>query len=280
MRHFVLNLSCTDSPGIVAAVAGALYEHKMNISESHQFGDTDTGQFFMRVAFHPHRNPRKGVGAFTRAFRKTAETFSMQWTIFDTARRPRVLILVSKFDHCLEDLLYRHKIGSLDMEIAGVISNHDMVKARVKSAKIPFFPVSADKTKAEARIAKVAQAKKVDLLILARYMQILSPEFVTKFPARIINIHHSFLPSFKGAVPYSRAYKRGVKMIGATAHFVTSDLDEGPIITQGTADIRHDMHVNDLIDVGRDVEKRVLAQAVRLYLDHRILLNGDKTVIF
>ncbi len=279
---YVLTLSCPDQAGIVAKVAQALFAAHMNIVESHQFGDPDSGRFFMRVKFTPTAAEHE-LEPFTDAFADIARDYAMDWQVYDRSHRPRVLILVSKFDHCLVDLLYRQEIGSLEMDIVGVGSNHPDARGRVEAAGIPFFhwpSAEMSKQEIEAQIQNCISEHEVELTILARYMQILSPEFVAQYPARIINIHHSFLPSFKGAVPYSRAFERGVKMIGATAHFVTGDLDEGPIISQGIANSRHDMSVEDLIDVGRDVERRTLAHAVRLYTQRRILLNGMKTVIF
>lgn len=279
----ILNLSCPDQPGIVAAVAKSLYQAGLNIVESHQFGDPVSGEFFMRVALTPVEG-QGDVTAFEAAFAQSvAPQFNMKWRLFNKAHPPRTIILVSKFDHCLVDLLYRSEIGSLDMDVVAIVSNHDVSRKRVENANIPFHRVQGGKdnrAQDEAVIADLIAKENIELIVLARYMQILSPNFTENYAGRIINIHHSFLPSFKGAVPYSRAFERGVKMIGATAHFVTGDLDEGPIITQGVADIRHDMGVEDLIDVGRDVERRTLARAIRLYTQRRILLNGIKTVVF
>jgi formyltetrahydrofolate deformylase len=279
----ILNLSCPDQPGIVAAVAKSLFQAGFNIVESHQFGDPDSGQFFMRVALAPAAG-QAALEEFEDSFGTSiAPQFDMQWRLFNKAQRPRTIILVSKFDHCLVDLLYRSEIGSLDMEIAAIVSNHQLARKRIEAANIPFHLVQGgrdNRENDEAVIAQLIEEQNIELIVLARYMQILSGPFAERYAGRIINIHHSFLPSFKGAVPYSRAYERGVKMIGATAHFVTSDLDEGPIITQGVADIRHDMSVDDLIDVGRDVERRTLARAIRLYTQRRVLLNGIKTVVF
>lgn len=281
LSQYILNLSCQDARGIVANVAQALAAADMNITESKQYGDADSGQFFMRVAFTPQGNA--GIDDFTQSFQSVADAFSMQWKVYDAAQKPRVLIMLSKFDHCLMDLLYRVRAGSLAMEVVGVVSNHELARAAVEHAGLPFHywpggrQARADN---EARLLHLIEEQNVELIVLARYMQILSSTVADRFANRIINIHHSFLPSFKGAEPYSRAHARGVKMIGATAHFVTSDLDEGPIIAQGVADIRHDMRVADLIDVGRDVEARILARAVRYYVQRRILLNGIKTVVF
>ena len=281
MKQFILNLSCTDICGIVADVASLLAANNLNITESSQFSDPDSGQFFMRTAFE---NPQPITPAqFAKIFQPVAEKFSMNWQFYDAASAPRVLILVSKFDHCLTDLLYRVRVGSLKMQIVGVVSNHEIARPMVEDAKLPYYYWAGGRTaqaENEAKLADLIEKEKIDLIVLARYMQVLSDKMVARFESRIINIHHSFLPSFKGAAPYSQAHKRGVKMIGASAHFVTPELDEGPIITQQVADIRHDMSVDNLSDVGRDIEQRTLAKAVRLYIERRILLNGEKTIIF
>jgi len=282
MSEFILNLSCPDRPGIVAAVSSLLFTLEFNIRESHQFGDIETKRFFMRVSIESGK-PDNSQSQLESEFNTIAKQFDMTWRVHDKADKPRVLLMVSRFDHCLVDLLYRSEIGSLNMTIVGVVSNHEDARERVEAAHVPFhyWPVTPEtKLENETKLKNLITSENVELIVLARYMQVLSPEFTSQYPDHIINIHHSFLPSFKGAVPYSRAFERGVKIIGATAHFVTSDLDEGPIITQGVADIRHDMSVNDLIDVGRDVERRTLAQAIKLYTQRRVLRNGLKTVIF
>lgn len=278
---FVLTLSCPDRLGIVAAVSQCLATSAMNIVESHQFGDRDTGRFFMRVSFLPQGND--GLDAFDARFSEVAKNFDMAWQTHELAAHPRVLIMVSAFDHCLVDLIYRTRTGSLKMNVVGVVSNHETGRAASEAAGLPYHHRPQDEaTRAEneAWIADFVARENIELIILARYMQILSSDLVAGLEGRIINIHHSFLPSFKGAVPYRRAHERGVKIIGATTHFVTGDLDEGPIITQGVTDIRHDMGVEDLVDMGRDVERRTLARAIRLYIERRIILNGNKTVIF
>ena len=282
MSEFILNLSCPDRPGIVSAVSSLLFTLGFNIRESHQFGDIETKRFFMRVSIESGKADNS-KSQLESEFNAIARQFDMTWRVHDIADKPRVLLMVSRFDHCLVDLLYRSEIGSLNMTIVGVVSNHEDARERVEAAHVPFhyWPVTPEtKLENETKLKKLITTENVELIVLARYMQVLSSEFTSQYPDHIINIHHSFLPSFKGAVPYSRAFERGVKMIGATAHFVTSDLDEGPIITQGVADIRHDMSVNDLIDVGRDVERRTLAQAIKLYTQRRVLRNGLKTVIF
>jgi len=281
MSKFVLTLSCPDALGIVAAVSQALANAQMNIEESHQYGDPDSGQFFMRVGIGAQSTDSKQV--FESAFETVASKFNMQWHLYDASVKPRTLILVSKFDHCMVDLIYRCQRGSLHMDIAAVASNHEIGRDWSENAGIAYhyWPGGKEaKAENEAKLKALIEAENIELIILARYMQILSPDLTAAYSGQIINIHHSFLPSFKGAEPYSRAHARGVKMIGATAHFVTADLDEGPIISQGIETIRHDMNVEEVIDVGRDVERRTLATAVRLYTERRVLLNGLKTVVF
>ena len=280
---YILNLSCPDQPGIVAAVSAFLFEAGMNINASNQFGDHDAGQFFMRIDFAPSATAGGMDSATLRSrFSVVAKRLDMTWQIHDKAARVRALILVSRFDHCLVDLIYRTECGSLAMDIVGVGSNHLAARDWVRRAGLSwhYWGDADDKVAVEAQLSALIVEQSVDLIILARYMQILSADFVASYAGQIINIHHSFLPSFKGAIPYSRAYERGVKMIGASAHFVTAELDGGPIITQGVSDIRHDMDVDALINVGRDIERQVLAEAIRLYTEHRILLNNNKTVIF
>ena len=281
MSKFVLTLSCPDALGIVAAVSQALANAQMNIEESHQYGDPDSGQFFMRVGIGAQSTDSKQV--FESAFETVASKFNMQWHLYDASVKPRTLILVSKFDHCMVDLIYRCQRASLHMDIAAVASNHEIGRDWSENAGIAYhyWPGGKEaKAENEAKLKALIEAENIELIILARYMQILSPDLTAAYSGQIINIHHSFLPSFKGAEPYSRAHARGVKMIGATAHFVTADLDEGPIISQGIEAIRHDMNVEEVIDVGRDVDRRTLATAVRLYTERRVLLNGLKTVVF
>ncbi len=278
----VLTLSCTDRPGIVGAVGTFLAEHGCNILESAQFDAEDTGRFMMRVVFEPLSDgvTREGIQA---AFPAIAQRFGMGWEIHDAAYRPRVLILVSKQDHCLNDLLYRYKVGALRMDPVAIASNHRDTYQLAASYDIPFhhLPVTAQ-TKAlqEGRLWTLIEESGAELVVLARYMQILSDELAGKLAGRAINIHHSFLPSFKGAKPYHQAYARGVKLIGATAHYVTGDLDEGPIIEQEVARVDYSMRVDDLVALGRDVECQALARAVRYHLEHRVFLNGVKTVVF
>ena len=279
--RYVLTLSCRDRKGIVAAVANSIASQDCNIVESAQFGDIDTNRFFMRIAFSaPSHLSREG---FEEGFRPVATAYGFDWQVHDLLVKPRVLIMVSKLGHCLNDLLYRNSIRHLPMELVGVASNHLTWKKRVEAEDLPFWHMPIDRaTKAEqeAQLSDLIDRERIDLVILARYMQILSNDLSARLAGRVINIHHSFLPSFKGAKPYHRAHARGVKMVGATAHYVTADLDEGPIIEQDVARVEHHHSAEDMIAVGRDVESRVLAQAVRYHLEHRILLNGDRTVIF
>lgn len=284
MKKFTLLISCIDRPGIVATVSSFLYETGLNILESNQFGDLKTGRFFMRVAFttaDPADDVKKKE--LQDKFKDISEKFEMDWQLFDMNLNTPAIIMVSKFDHCLVDLLYRCRIGTLNMDIAAVISNHDTARELVDREGIPFhhIPVTADtKQDAETQIRKIISETGAELVILARYMQILSSDMTNSYPGKIINIHHSFLPSFKGAEPYSQAYHRGVKMIGATAHYVTPNLDEGPIIAQQVVPVRHDMSVEDMIGAGQEIEQSVMAKAIRAHTEHRILLNEGKTVVF
>ncbi len=276
----ILTLSCADRPGIVAEVSGLLYRNGCNIVESQQFDDKETGRFFMRVVFDCGAGEACGLSA---SFAPLAEEFAMDWRLRPADERRRVLILVSKFDHCLGDLLYRQRIGELRMDVVGVVSNHPKDALSVNLRDIPFhhLPITREtKPQQEARLQAIIAETGAELVVLARYMQILSDGFAHALAGRCINIHHSFLPGFKGAKPYHQAHARGVKIIGATAHFVTPDLDEGPIIHQDVATISHSDTPDDLVRKGRDVERRVLANAVRDILDDRVLLNGVKTVVF
>ena len=279
---YVLTLNCVNRPGIVAAVATALFEAGGNIQEAQQFDDTGTGRFFMRVVFDVA--PAVAEAALQQAIGPVAERFGMAWTLRDRAARRRVMLLVSRFDHCLADLLYRWRIGELPMELAGIISNHPLeAYAHLDFTGVPFhhLPVTrATKMEQEAEIWRLFQEGRADLMVLARYMQVLSDGLAAKLPGRCINIHHSFLPGFKGARPYHQAQARGVKLIGATAHFVTADLDEGPIIEQDVERISHADTAEDLVRKGRDIERRVLARAIGFFLEDRIILNGNKTVVF
>jgi formyltetrahydrofolate deformylase len=280
--RYILTLSCPDRTGIVKAVAGFLTDSGCNILDSAQYGDPFTGRFFMRVHFEPG-SAAQTKDALKQSFAPIGETFAMEWQVYDERIRPRVVILVSKFDHCLRDLLYRVQTGELKMEVAAVVSNHRDAYKLAASYDVPFYhwPVTAQtKAQAEAKLRTLVEEEAVDLVVLARYMQILSPELSAFLAGRVINIHHSFLPSFKGAKPYHQAHARGVKLIGATAHFVTDALDEGPIIEQDVERVHHAMTPDDMVAVGRDVERLALARAVRLFIERRVLLNGHKTVVF
>jgi formyltetrahydrofolate deformylase len=279
--EFVLTLSCPDRPGIVAAVSGLLAERGCNIVESQQFGDRDSGTFFMRVQFTAP--PGTDADGLRGAFASLGPELSLDWRLYDAAERTRVLIMVSKGGHCLNDLLYRQRSGLLDIDIVAVVSNHPDLRPLTQSYGIDYhhLPVTAGgKAAQEAEVLTLVEHYRADLVVLARYMQILSDEFCAKLPGRVINIHHSFLPSFKGARPYHQAHARGVKLIGATAHYVTADLDEGPIIEQEVARVDHTHSPEDLMAVGRDMECLALARAVRWHAEHRVLLNGDRTVVF
>ncbi len=280
--RYILTLACTDRPGIVGAVGTLLAEAGCNIVESAQFGDVDTGRFFMRVVFEPVR-PDVDARAVERVFAAVASRFGMAWKLHDAHARPRVLILVSKQDHCLNDLLYRAKVGALPMTVAAIVSNHPDTQPLADAYGIAFhhLPVThATKPAQEAALAALIDDARVELVVLARYMQVLSDDLARRLAGRAINIHHGLLPSFKGARPYHQAYDRGVKLIGATAHYVTSDLDEGPIIEQEVARVDYNMRVDDLVTLGRDVECVALARAVRFHLEQRVFLNGGKTVVF
>ncbi|MEP7207504.1 MAG: formyltetrahydrofolate deformylase [Casimicrobiaceae bacterium] len=278
----ILTLSCSDQPGIVGAVGTFLAVQRCNIIDSAQFGDLDTGRFMMRVLFEALDPSAEGDG-LADGFEAVALRFGMQWQMHDASHRPRVLIMVSKLDHCLNDLLYRYKIGALPMDPVGIVSNHRDTYQLAASYNVPFFhlPVTAaTKAAQEAKLLGIVQESQAELVVLARYMQILSDQLCRTLQGRAINIHHSFLPSFKGAKPYHQAYVRGVKLIGATAHYVTADLDEGPIIEQDVARVDYKMGAEDLVALGRDVECLVLARAVKYHLEHRVFLNGAKTVVF
>ena len=278
---FIFTLSCADRPGIVAAVTTELAGLGCNIAESNQFWDTETGQFFMRLAF----TAPEGVDrdALERGLKPAIERFGMRTALVDRARRKKLLVMVSRFDHALLHLLYQIRVGWLDAEVAAIVSNHEDSRRTAEYEGIPFhlLPVDkANKAAQEERVIALFKETGADLVVLARYMQILSDRFATRLFGQIINIHHSFLPSFKGAKPYHQAHERGVKIIGATAHYVTPDLDEGPIIEQETARVTHAMSADDLVAAGRDIESRVLARAVKLHLERRVMLNGHKTVVF
>ena len=278
---FVLTLSCADRPGIVAAVTTELAALNANISESNQFWDRETGTFFMRLAFTAPAGADRN--AIERALRPAIERFGMRTTLLDEGRKKRIIVMVSKFDHALLHLLYQIRVGWLDAEVVAIVSNHEESHGTADYEGIPYHLLPVDKTNKlgqEQEVLRLVKETGAELVVLARYMQILSDTFATRLFGQIINIHHSFLPSFKGAKPYHQAHERGVKIIGATAHYVTPDLDEGPIIEQETARVTHAMSPDDLIAAGRDIESRVLARAVKLHLESRVMLNGKRTVVF
>ncbi|KAA1185560.1 formyltetrahydrofolate deformylase [Rhizobium tropici] len=281
MTSYVLTVTCKSTRGIVAAISNYLAEQGCNIVDSSQFDDLDTGMFFMRVSFISE----EGVGgpALAEGFKPIAEKFAMVSEIHDAKKRMKVLLMVSRFGHCLNDLLYRWKIGALPIDIVGVVSNHFDYQKVVVNHDIPFHHIKVtkdNKPQAEAQLLDLVEQTGTELVVLARYMQVLSDALCRKMSGRIINIHHSFLPSFKGANPYKQAYERGVKLIGATAHYVTADLDEGPIIEQDTARITHAQSADDYVSIGRDVESQVLARAIHAHIHFRTFLNGNRTVVF
>jgi formyltetrahydrofolate deformylase len=278
---FVLLLSCPDRRGVVAAVTKFLFEQGCNIVESAQFGDHSNGRFFLRIFFLSEAGA--GLDALQAGFEPVAASFAMEFAFHDTARKARTLIMVSRFGHCLADLLYRHRIGAMPIDIRLIVSNHRDFEDVAAAAGIAYLhlPVTADnKPDQEAQLLAEIAGREIDLVVLARYMQVLSPGISKKLRGRIINIHHSFLPSFKGVRPYQQAHARGVKLIGATAHYVTPQLDEGPIIEQAVERVGHALSPEDYAAVGRDIENIVLARAVKWHAEHRILLNGGRTVIF
>ncbi|MBP7336001.1 formyltetrahydrofolate deformylase [Niveispirillum sp.] len=277
-----LILKCPDQRGIVANVSGFLADHGASIVESNQFNDPDTDTFYMRVEFRLEDGTTDLAG-IERAFAAVGNRFDMNWTLFDMTVRPRVLIAVSRFGHCLFDLLHRWRSGLLPVEVVGVVSNHADMRSFVEWSGLPYhhLPVTgSSKAQQEGQFLELVRQSRADLVVLARYMQILSPDLCAALAGRCINIHHSFLPSFKGAKPYHQAHMRGVKLIGATAHYVTTDLDEGPIIEQGVERVNHSQTAERLVEIGRDIECTVLARAVRWHAEHRIILNGQKTVVF
>ena len=281
-REYVLTLSCPDKPGIVYAVSSFLVQHSANILASQQYGESPDGRFFMRVHFCLPP-PGQQLADLERGFSWVAEAFHMAWQLHDRAARVRTLIMVSRLGHCLNDLLFRWKTGSLPVDVVGVVSNHDDFGELAASYRISFrhIPVTPEtKAAAESQLLDVIDGTGADLIVLARYMQILSGEVCKRVEGRMINIHHSFLPSFKGVKPYHQAHARGVKLVGATAHYVTPDLDEGPIIEQDVIRVDHTLPPERLAEAGRDVEAQVLARAVTWHAEHRVLLNDDRTVVF
>ena len=281
VHDFILTLACPDRTGIVYNVSGLLLKHQGNIIDAQQFGDAETGRFFLRVHFALPDDV--GIEQVKTDFLILAPQFQMNWNIYDPQKKARLLILVSKHGHCLNDLLFRVQSKQLNADIAGIVSNHPDFAQMANSYEIPFhhLPVTPEtKASQESAILTIAKREEIDLVVLARYMQILSPELCAALRGKAINIHHSFLPSFKGARPYYQAHARGVKIIGATAHYVTHDLDEGPIIEQDVQRVDHTMSAQDLTQVGSDIESRVLSRAVSSHVEHRILVNGSKTVVF
>ena len=277
----ILTLTCDDRPGIVAAVTTELAALRANIAESNQFWDRQNNRFFMRIAFAVP----DGVGEseIRRVLGSPIERFAIKTTLTDRARRPKIIAMVSKFDHALLHLLYQIRVGWLEADVAAIVSNHEDSRATAQANAIPFhhWPVSREsKKEQEERLIALVQETGADVVVLARYMQVLSDALSTRLYGKIINIHHSFLPSFKGAKPYHQAFERGVKLIGATAHYVTPDLDEGPIIEQETERVSHTMSADDFVATGRDIESRVLARAVKYHLEARVMLNGHRTIVF
>lgn len=281
MNKFILTVSCKTRRGIVAAISGFLAENGCNITDSAQFDDMATGRFFMRVSFQSEEG--RDLADLRPAFVPTAEAFEMTHTFHAESEKMKVVIMVSRFGHCLNDLLYRWRVGALPIDIVAVISNHMDYQKVVVNHDIPFHYIKVtreNKAQAEAQQMQIVQDTGAELIVLARYMQVLSDAMCQAMSGRIINIHHSFLPSFKGANPYKQAYERGVKLIGATSHYVTADLDEGPIIEQDTIRVTHAQSPEDYISLGRDVESQVLARAIHSHIHRRVFLNGNKTVVF
>ena len=279
----ILTASCASRMGTTARVTSFLAARRFYIIEMQQFDDTISQRFFVRITFCGVHGEKLDLAKLRKEFESVATIEEMQWRIHDSKERTRVLMMVSNFDHCLEDLLYRHRIGELKMDITAIVSNHVTLQPTAAQHRIPFFhlPVApATKPQQERRLLELVESTRTELVVLARYMQILSDDLCQQLRGRAINIHHSFLPGFKGAKPYHQAYERGVKVIGATAHFVTHDLDEGPIIEQIVERVDHRDTPEMLVAVGRDSERRALSTAVRLAIEHRVFLNGDRTVIF
>lgn len=278
---FVLLISCKDRKGIVAAIANSVASQDCNIIHNAQYGDAATGRFFMRVAFSGH--PGLTTESFAAAFFPVASGYDLDWKVYDLSFKQRAIVMVSQAGHCLNDLLYRTSTGYLPMEVTSVVSNHLTWQRRVEHEGIPYrhLPITPEnKLEQEAKLLALIEEQQADLVILARYMQVLSDSACRMLEGKVINIHHSSLPAFKGARPYHRAYERGVKMVGATAHYVTPDLDEGPIITQDVSMVDHADTVEDLIAQGQETESRVLTRAVKAHCEHRVMLNGTRTIVF
>ena len=280
LTHWVLTLVCKDRPGIVHAISGAIVEASGNITESHQFTSEDTGRFFMRLQIESPSSREQ----LEKQISKVVKDFGMEWELDVVGRKMKTLVLVSKAAHCLNDLLFRQRSGQLPILVPKVMANHDSLGELATFYGIDFeshtIDSAADKNQFENNLRKLIQSEQIELIVLARFMQILSPEFCKEFAGKIVNIHHSFLPGFKGADPYAQAHARGVKLIGATAHFVTSDLDEGPIIEQNVVRVQHGDSRNHLLAIGQDVESKTLSQAVRWFAERRVLLDGARTIIF
>ena len=283
VRDFIITATCPATSGIIAAVTGFLSQSQCYISELSQYDDEHLGHFFLRARFRFNENLSADIVTLKKDFAAIAERLNMQWDIFDTSEPMRVLLMVSKFDHCLADLLYRRNKGELNINITAIVSNHLDLRpmAEREGIRFVYLPVNKEnKTQQETELLKIVEETQTELVVLARYMQILSDNLCKQMAGRAINIHHSFLPGFKGAMPYHQAYERGVKLIGATAHYVTSDLDEGPIIDQEVQRVNHTHRPNDLIVVGRNTETIALARAVKYHTEHRVFLDENKTVIF
>lgn len=282
-RKYVLTVSCPEANGIVRAVSDFLFQRGATISDAAQHRDPVVDRFFMRVEFEEVEGELPGTEMLDTDFQELAGKFNMQWRFFDLAIKPKVLMAVSKHGHCLNDILHRWSSGVLPADIVGVVSNHEELRGITEWYKIPYhyLPVNeSNKAEQEDEILRIIAEQEVDLLALARYMQILSPKMCEAMAGKAINIHHSFLPGFKGADPYRQAYMRGVKIIGATAHYVTTDLDEGPIIEQAVEKIDHNFDIDELVQIGRDAECAAFARAVKWHCEHRIIVNGTKTVVF
>jgi formyltetrahydrofolate deformylase len=280
LTHFVLTLVCEDRPGIVHAISGAIVQAQGNITESHQFTSEDTGRFFMRLQIESPSN----LAEFEAKIAPVTKEFSMIWQLDVVGRKMKTLVLASRAAHCLNDMLFRQRSGQLPIVISKVLANHDNLSELAAFYGIEFESHSvtsdSERTSFEDNLRKLIETEGIELIVLARFMQILSPEFCKEFSGKIINIHHSFLPGFKGADPYAQAHARGVKLIGATAHFVTSDLDEGPIIEQNVVRVEHGDSRNHLVAIGQDIESKTLSQAVRWFAERRVLLDGARTIIF
>jgi formyltetrahydrofolate deformylase len=281
--HYILNATCESRLGTVAAVSGFLASRQCYITEMQQFDDVISGRFFVRITFYGDPDKTPPLAGLRDEFTQVAQREEMEWAIYDAEKKPRVLIMVSKFDHCLDDLLYRHRTGELKMDITAVVSNHPDLRQLVEGHQIPYIhlPVTpATKSQQENRLMEIVGETNSDLVVLARYMQVLSDDLCRRLRGRAMNIHHSFLPGFKGAKPYHQAHERGVKLTGATAHYVTADLDEGPIIEQIVERVDHTFTPEKLAAAGRDSECRALSAAVRFHIEHRVFLNGGRTVVF